>query len=88
MAAKSAKQVGALWRHEKKAEGGEAATVFLTGVIDLGIHGEIPIVVFKNDKKKDGSKQPDYRILLSRQAEKSGAAANAAASGGEDDLPF
>ena len=57
MPRKSAKQVGALWRHDSEKVG-----VFLTGILDLGGLGEVPIAVFKNDRKKKGSKQPDYRI--------------------------
>ena len=62
MARNHAKQVGALWRHEKESVG-----VFLTGVLDLGGLGEVPIAVFQNQRKKKGSKEPDYRILLSEK---------------------
>ncbi|MBI1783614.1 hypothetical protein HYR69_00590 [Candidatus Sumerlaeota bacterium] len=60
MARKSAKQVGALWRHEHEKVG-----TFLTGTLDLGGLGEVPIAVFKNDRKEAGTKQPDFRIVLS-----------------------
>ena len=59
MARKSAKQVGALWRHHNDKVG-----QFLTGILDLGGLGEVPIAVFKNDRKEQDSKQPDYRIVL------------------------
>lgn len=63
MARKSAKQVGALWRHENEKVG-----QFLTGILDLGGLGEVPIAVFKNDRKEKGTKQPDFRIVLSERA--------------------
>jgi len=62
MPRKSAKQVGALWRHENQKVG-----QFLTGILDLGGLGEVPIAVFKNDRKEKGTKQPDYRIVLSER---------------------
>jgi len=62
MPRKSAKQVGALWRHENQNVG-----QFLTGILDLGGLGEVPIAVFKNDRKEKGSRQPDYRIVLSER---------------------
>ncbi len=84
MARKHAKQVGALWRHEHKNVG-----QFMTGVLDLGGLGEIPIAVFKNDRKEQDSKQPDYRIVLSERP--SGAKASGAKGedpAGKDDTPF
>ncbi len=63
MARKSAKQVGALWRHQNEKVG-----QFLTGILDLGGLGEVPIAVFKNDRKEQDSNQPDYRIVLSGKA--------------------
>ena len=64
MARTKSKPVGALWKH---APTGGQTNAFLTGVIDLGALGEVPVAVFKNDRKKEGSKQPDYRIVLSRR---------------------
>lgn len=84
MARKYAKQVGALWRHEKDGVG-----VFLTGVLDLGGLGEVPIAVFQNQRKKKGSKEPDYRIVLSEKpvgGKASDAKGEAPAAG--DDLPY
>lgn len=43
---------GCLWLKES------GRGVYMTGVID----GE-PVVVFKNDRKKAGSNQPDWRVL-------------------------
>ena len=66
MARKTAKQVGALWRHEKAGFG-----PYLTGYLDLGGLGEVPIVVFQNERKEQGSNQPDYRIVQSRRPNES-----------------
>ena len=52
------RRIGALWS-KKTAEGRE----YLTGVIS-DLRGDIQIVVFKNDNKKNEN-QPDYDILLS-----------------------
>lgn len=64
MARRASKQIGALWHHAAK-EGKQNA--FLTGTLDLGALGQTAIVVFKNDRKKEGSNEPDYRILLSER---------------------
>ena len=86
MARKSAKQVGALWRHEKEGIG-----AFLTGSLDLGGLGEVPIAIFPNQRKKKGSKEPDYRIVLSERSG-SGKSANAKAEveapAAGDGLPY
>jgi len=34
---------------------------YLAGVVSLGLFGEVPIVIFKEDKK-DNEKAPDYVI--------------------------
>ena len=84
MARKSAKQVGALWRHENKNVG-----QFLTGILDLGGLGEVPIAVFNNDRKEKDSKQPDYRIVLSERPSGNGAAdAKGEAVAPKEDLPY
>ena len=67
MARKFAKQVGALWRHEKEGFG-----AFLTGTLDLGGLGEVPIAVFQNQRKKNPS-EPDFRGVLSNRPPRSGA---------------
>lgn len=75
MARKTAKQVGALWRHDHEKVG-----IFLTGILDLGGLGEVPIAVFRNDRKEKGSKQPDYRIVLSERSGGGGGANGASES--------
>jgi uncharacterized protein (DUF736 family) len=57
----ASKQIGALWR--RTAKQGETGD-FLKGVLDLGALGQVPIVVFKNTRKKKDN-EPDYRIVLS-----------------------
>lgn len=63
MARTTSKRVGALWKHEPT---GAQKSAFLTGTIDLGVHGEVSVAVFRNDRKTKDS-QPDYRIVLSKQ---------------------
>ena len=50
--AKNPDELGALWI--KESPRGE----FMTGTIS----GQ-PVVIFKNDKKTPGSKQPDWRVM-------------------------
>jgi hypothetical protein len=65
------KSVGGLWI--KKGKSGQ----FMSGEIDMNGIAEqtseptekIRIVVFKNDRKKEGEKYPDYRIYLSKPKE-------------------
>jgi len=84
MARKSAKQVGALWRHEKEGIG-----AFLTGSLDLGGLGEVPIAIFQNQRKKKGSKEPDFRIVLSeRPSGARSADAKTQASEAGEGLPY
>lgn len=84
MARKSAKQVGALWRHESESVG-----QFLTGTLDLGGLGEVPIAVFTNDRKEAGSKQPDFRIVLSEKPMVAGPPESRSDSRtGENDPPY
>ena len=52
---KDPNELGALW--EKTSGRG----VYMTGVIN----GE-NVVLFKNDRKEPGSKQPDWRVLKSK----------------------
>lgn len=48
---------GYLWK--KTDRNGEE---YLSGVISLGIFGEIPIVVFREGKKDNSDKGPDFVI--------------------------
>jgi hypothetical protein len=80
----TSKPIGALWRHEKESVG-----VFLTGILDLGGLGEIPIAVFQNQRKKKDSKEPDYRIVLSERPAKGRKAADKGeAAEVSSDLPY
>jgi hypothetical protein len=67
MAEKNPDELGALWLKES------SRGVYMTGTIN----GQ-PVVVFRNDKKAEGSKQPDWRVLKSKP--------KAAVS--QDDPPF
>lgn len=63
----SKRDVGALWKRES------ATQKYLSGYVkidELGIETEVKIVVFSNKNKKDNLKAPDYRIYLSKPAEK------------------
>ena len=51
-------ELGALWI--KTSAKGE----YMTGTI-----GGVAVVVFRNTKKADGSKQPDWRVLKSKPRE-------------------
>jgi len=63
----SKRDVGALWKRESTTQ------KYLSGYVkidELGIETEVKIVVFSNKNKKDNLKAPDYRIYLSKPAEK------------------
>ena len=60
-AQKVSKQIGVLWQHTAKSGN---TGVFLKGNLDLGALGNIPIAVFKNNRKNKAN-QPDFRIVLS-----------------------
>ena len=52
MSERDPNEIGALW--EKQGRKG----VYMTGKI-----GDQPVVLFRNDRKKDGSKAPDWRVM-------------------------
>jgi hypothetical protein len=54
-----AKKVGVLWSKTSK----DGKTRFLSGVVNLGLLGDIQISILKNTFKKEEN-QPDYNILL------------------------
>lgn len=56
------KKIGALWL--KKSKEGKQ---YFSGVI-TDMRGDIPIVVFRNDKKE--GKQPDFQIFISEPQKK------------------
>jgi hypothetical protein len=83
MAERSNKQtyIGALWRKGKDKNGNN----FLSGVIDIPIeivkanivkkegkhYLKLNHLVFKNTKKEEGSKQPDYNLVVFSDEEES-----------------
>ena len=58
------KQIGVLWMKESKRPDGSTLRYF-SGYIDNGIHGDIPIVIFRI-REKQSENAPDFRILLSQ----------------------
>ena len=58
------KQVGALWLKKKRNEDGSELT-YMRGYIDNGLHGNIPIVIFRV-RNKQNENSPDYRMILSQ----------------------
>ena len=55
-------KVGALWKNQSSKDG----KAYLAGFVDLGIHGQARVVIFKNELKEKEN-QPDFHILLSEQ---------------------
>jgi len=53
------KKVGALWKKTGKGD-----KEFLSGTVDLGVLGEIPVMIFPNDRPDKGEKEPDFTICL------------------------
>ena len=58
------KQIGVLWLKKKQNEDGSELT-YMRGYIDNGIHGNIPVVIFRI-RNKPNENGPDYRIILSQ----------------------
>ena len=85
MAERRSKKIGVLWLRETN-KGGTKMRYF-SGILDLGVFGEIPIVVFKANKTKDSS--PDFNILLSEQKESAPRQSDRHAGDEDDsDIPF
>jgi hypothetical protein len=75
--ARTNKRIGVLWLKASK-EGRK----YLSGYIDNGIHGEIPIAIFRvNTKPTETS--PDYVMLLSEPRSKPATEVN-----GEEEAPI
>jgi hypothetical protein len=59
------KKVGILWEYATSTN-----TPYFSGYIDLGIGGQVKVVVFRNDYKEGN--QPDYNIFISNPKEDNG----------------
>ena len=75
------KNIGALWLKTK-----ENGTKFFSGTINNGIHGDINVMVFKNDDKQKEN-HPDYRIVMATDDEQKPAAESKQADA-EGEIPF
>jgi hypothetical protein len=65
MSGSNLKQISGLWLKEKK-NGGKMMTGSLNAealetLLDLG---PCNLLIFKNDRKEEGSKQPDYQLFV------------------------
>jgi uncharacterized protein (DUF736 family) len=56
------KSIGVMWEKVSKAKG----TKYMSGNLEI-LGTKVSIVMFKNNKKKIGSNEPDWRILLSQK---------------------
>lgn len=54
-----AKKIGVLWQKKKDGK------TYLTGNIEVIAGMKLPVVIFRNDKKKQGSNQPDWNVMIS-----------------------
>lgn len=57
------KKIGSLWKHKKDNKS------YLTGTLEVIAGFPIKVCVFSNDKKEQGSKQPDFNVVLSKSTE-------------------
>jgi hypothetical protein len=79
------KQIGVLWLKEKKNDDGSKPG-YMSGYIDNGIHGNIPIVIFRiRDKQNENG--PDFRMILSQPAQQR-EEEEPPMQEEEDDIPF
>lgn len=71
MSGSNLKQISGLWLREKKNGGkmmsGSLNAEALEAIQDLG---PCNLLVFKNDRKEPGSKQPDYQLFIAPQEER------------------
>ena len=56
------KRVGVLWKKTDKKN-----REYFSGNIDMGVMGEVPIMIFENEKAEE--KHPDYTIHLVTEEE-------------------
>lgn len=61
---KPSKRIGALWKQEK--DGKE----YFAGEVEVIAGNPTKIAIFPNDKKEEGSNQPDFNIVLSEPQKK------------------
>lgn len=74
------KTIGALWLRQ-----GRNGSKFMSGQIELQGRGgpKLSILVFKNSRKREGTKQPDYSINVSVDDSESGGP-----EGDDEETPF
>lgn len=75
--------IGALW--QRKSQNG---TTYLSGVLNNGVFGECPVVVFKALEKR-GESSPDFIVYASTPQRQRGTGETpSAAPEADDDIPF
>ena len=78
------KQIGVLWLKKKQNDDGTELT-YLKGYIDNGIHGNIPIVIFRI-REKHSENSPDFRMILSQPVQQQEEEGEPPIE--DDDIPF
>lgn len=79
------RQIGALWN--RKSQNG---TVYLSGVVSMGVFGECPVIVFKALEKR-GETSPDFIIYASNPQRQNGiqvVSAQSESAEPDDEIPF
>lgn len=56
------KRCGAFWKRSYTKDGKEV--VYMSGVVDMGVAGEMNVALFRNDRKEE-DKHPDYVLVRS-----------------------
>jgi hypothetical protein len=74
--------IGALW--QKKSQTG---TLYISGVVSMGVFGECPVVVFKAMEKR-GESSPDFIIYASTPQRQNGTPPTSAQPEPDEDIPF
>lgn len=59
------KNVGALWKSQTSK-----GDTMLSGTISAGLFGDINIMIFPNNNKKEKSSQPDYFVAVAGDGKK------------------
>ena len=74
------REIGALWKRTSKA-----GNKFLSGIINNGVFGEVPIAIFERQEKRSEN-SPDYVIIASDPLPQQ--SNNAMPEDDKEDLPF
>jgi uncharacterized protein (DUF736 family) len=63
---KAANNIGAAWNNTGSGDNDD----FISGEFDCGLLGRFPFIMFKNNYKEPGTKQPDWILKIPKKTER------------------